>query len=409
MNLILAEPTAEPLKMITTAPSTDAAASPVPRILGQVAGPPEPSEQAGTFPTLICIGGVHGNEPSGIRAIERVLSQLVEHPERLRGRVFGLSGNRQALAQKRRYIDSDLNRHWIRERVDRLRQAASPLVGEDEELAALDRELQTILAAKKGPVYCLDLHSTSGQGPAFVSLDDSLANRKFALGFNVPLVMGLEEELEGTLTSYLISQGAVAIGFEAGQHDDPESVDRAAAAIWIALECAGVLPTGQSEVAAARAILGNNSVGLPRVVELRYRHPILPGDRFKMKPGFVNFAPIDAGQIVASDRNGPVFVQEAGRMLMPLYQVQGNDGFFLIRRIRPIWLKISALTRRLHLEHYVHWLPGVKRFVEEPGSFVVDRRWAHWWALEVFHLLGFARRGGRHDRFLRMTRRRLEP
>ena len=76
---------------------------------------------------------------------------------------------------------------------------------------------------------------------------------------------------------------------------------------------------------------------------------------------------------------------------MPLYQSQGADGFFVIQPIRMLWLKISATVRRLHLERVIHWLPGVERHKEETTRFRIDRRVARWYALELFHLLGFRR------------------
>jgi hypothetical protein len=90
---------------------------------------------------------------------------------------------------------------------------------------------------------------------------------------------------------------------------------------------------------------------------------------------------------------------------MPLYQAQGDDGFFLVRRVRPAWLGLSRVLRRLRLERLLPVLPGVRRHPELAGSFLVDRRVARWAALELFHLLGFRRRGPAGERYLVMTRR----
>ena len=37
----------------------------------------------------------------------------------------------------------------------------------------------------------------------------------------------------------------------------------------------------------------------------------------------------------------------AGVSLMPLYQKQGSDGFFIVRDVKRIWLSLSTLARRL--------------------------------------------------------------
>ena len=82
-------------------------------------------------------------------------------------------------------------------------------------------------AVDKAPQYAavFDLHSTSGGGPPFVTMDDTLANRALAFHIPAPHVLGLEEELAGTMLSYWIQRGIPAIGFEAGQHADPTSAE----------------------------------------------------------------------------------------------------------------------------------------------------------------------------------------
>jgi len=371
-----------------------------PRVIGELRG-----EADG--PVLICVGSLHGNEPAGALALERLLRRLASPPPAgLRGCLVGLVGNRRALAAGRRFLHHDLNRFWNRERAARLRQRSEPLEAEADELRDLDRELERLLKEGEGrPVFFLDLHTTSGQGPAFANLDDTLPNRKFALELPVPLVVGIEEELAGTLASYLCDRGVMTVGFEAGQHQEPEAVDRAEAAVWIALEASGVLPRGsRPEVAAARRLLTENRGALPHVVEVLYRHVIHPGDRFRMLPGFRNFQPIAAGQLLAGDHRGPIVAHVDGCILMPLYQEQGEDGFFVARRIRPMWLKLSEYLRRLRLERYLHFLPGVRPNPALAESFTIDRRWARWYALQIFHLLGF-RRFDEVGRYLVMARR----
>ncbi len=371
----------------------------VPRILGHVEGP-EPG------PTLIVVGGLHGNEPAGVQALLRILARLEAEPTYLtRGRIVGLAGNRKALRAGHRYLAYDLNRNWLPRRVERLRSTRSPLDGEDEELVELDREILSLLASADEQVYLLDLHTTSGPSQPFATLDDSLRNRAFSAAFPVPVVLGLDEELAGTLSSHVEAMGLINIGFESGVHDGPESVARAEAAIWIALEASGVLEAGSCpEVEAARVSLAKACAGLPDVVEIRYRHAITPADGFRMDAGYENFQPIAVSERLGEDQRGPITSPFAGLMFLPLYQEQGGEGFFVARPVRRIWLKISAMVRRWRLERAIHLMPGVKRHPELAGSFIVDRRYARWLALELFHLLGFSRRS-EMDRYLVMSRR----
>ena len=367
-------------------PTEQAAAKDLwPRVLGDV------GEGLGG-PTLICIGSLHGNEPAGAHALKRVCARLEADGHGLQGRLLGLLGNRKAFHLGRRYVRYDLNRAWSPEDVMRLRLEPGPLEDEDAELRDLDRIMHAATSSADGPIALLDLHSTSGGGPAFVTLDDTLPNRRLAAKIAAPHVLGLEEELAGTLLSHFIADGLTAIGFESGRHEDPTSVDRAEAAVWVTMETAGILiPGSRPEVAHSQALLRQAAAGLPSVVEVRHRQAVKPADRFTMHAGYSSFQAVKASEPLAQNGNGPVTAPSRGLILMPLYQEQGSDGFFIVRRVRTFWLHLSSLSRRLQAERWAHWLPGVSRHTDSPESFVVDQRRARWFALQVFHLLGFRR------------------
>lgn len=357
----------------------------IPRVLGELSG----TEQG---PLLICVGSLHGNEPAGIRALGRVFAQLQQDPGALRGRLVGLTGNRQALSAGQRFLTSDLNRIWTCERIESVRRQEAPLTDEDLELAELSRHIDREMEQCSQETFVLDLHSTSGEGPAFATLDDTLRNRRFAFELPVPRVLGLEDELAGTLVGHMVDRGITGIGFECGQHDDPTSVDRAEAAIWIAMQACGLLPSAErAEVAEARSLLEAHGRGLPAVVEVRHRHEVESGDGFRMAPGLRSFEPIGCDQHLGDYPSGPVRSPLAGLLLMPLYQRQGDDAFFIVLPVRKIWLALSAVLRRLRLGRCLHWLPGLRRHPELADAYLVDRRRARWLARQLFHLLGFRR------------------
>jgi succinylglutamate desuccinylase len=77
-------------------------------------------------------------------------------------------------------------------------------------------------------------------------------------------------------------------------------------------------------------LLQENSANLPRLTQLVYVHSIKPEDQFKMNPGFVNFQPVGKNDALGWDRNGEVYSPCAGYVLMPLYQEQGDEGFFIV-------------------------------------------------------------------------------
>lgn len=354
------------------------------RVLGRVVGA-EPG------PTLVCIAGLHGNEPAGVEALKRVFSRLSEESPGLRGEFLGLAGNLTALARGRRYMERDLNRGWFAARLTtRSKRAGELNLSEDREAAELLAELHAAFDRARGEVFIIDLHTTSGEGIPFLMMGDTLRNRRFALRFPIPLVLGMEEQLDGTLLDYLANHGYITLCLEAGRHDAPEAVEQAEAAIWIALVSAGLteeadLPRARS----ARSLLADRVKDMPRVFEVRYRHPVFPNDSFRMEPGFGNFQSIRPGQLLARNGTQEIRSRWQARLLMPLYQEQGEDGFFIVREFAPFWLNVSALLRRLGFTRIVHWLPGVRRHPDRPETLVVDRKLARFFALEVLHLLGY--------------------
>ena len=353
------------------------------RILGHLA-----AERGG--PTVIVMSGLHGNEPTGVKAGRRVLDAL--HPTGVHcGDLIVVAGNLRALSRNVRFIDRDLNRVWTRETVSAmLRDPRANRVAEAEEQRDVLRTLQAVTQAARGPIYFLDLHTSSAAGPPFVTVGDTLRNRRFARQFPLPLILGLEEQVDGALLEYLNNFGFVTMGVEAGHHEAESSIDRHEAVLWMALGALGMVDSGtHPEVRKSRELLAAAARGTPQIVEVRHRHAITPADGFRMQAGFANFQAVQKGQVMATDRRGAVTAPEDGLVLLPLYQGKGDDGFFTAREVRPIWLGVSTVLRRLRVASTLPLLPGVSRHPSRAEVFLVDTRVARWFPLEVFHLFGF--------------------
>jgi predicted deacylase len=380
----------------------------LPRVLGVF---PEDAEPSGTL--LFVVGGVHGNEPSGVRAIRRVLAELAACKPALSGRIVGLVGNAGALARGQRFLEQDLNRLWTDERLgtaEVLERDRSSGVVEEAERRELLEVFRAHLAGSWERVVLLDLHSTSAGGAPFAIVSDTLQNRPVVFALPVPVLLGLEERVEGTLLSWFADQGHVALCIEGGQNELPSTVDHHVAAIWITLVSTGLARAADvPELEAHRARLANAARSLPAVVELRYRYAIPRGARFEMLPGFQNFQPVRSGELLARvDPGGgarDVSSPLEGRLVMPRYQALGEDGFFLGREVHAFWLRLSGWLRRARLAWAVRLLPGVRRGTARPGELVVDRRIARWFTVEILHLFGYRWRS-REGSTVRFVRRR---
>lgn len=346
----------------------------------------------GSGPTLIVVGGLHGNEYAGAAALLELVEELSDLRDSLDGRVYFLAGNTRAIAKKVRFIDSDLNRHWTPHNMSIVGSAELRKTSEGIELTELDQELDGILITAMDEVFVLDLHSTSADGIPFATVGDTLRNRQFAQNFPVTILLGIEEQLDGTMLEYLNNAGAVTLGFEGGQHDSTKTIETHKAMVRLALVNSGLLKAEKlPSLNVDRDLLSTGKYD-SRIFEVRHRHAIVPENEFQMNPGFNNFDPIRKGDILGHDRSGPVPSLEAGVLLMPLYQKLGEDGFFIGRQISPFWLWLSGVVRRIGIQKIIHILPGVSRMPGDAATLLVDTGVARLFPLQIFHLLGFRRR-----------------
>jgi hypothetical protein len=356
--------------------------APLPRVLGTV-----DDELPG--PTVVLIGGVHGNEPAGILAIERVLATLARERPIVAGKLVGVVGNRTALAARRRFAVRDLNRDWTPEGCAAL-LAASELGEEDAEQRALLEVFEPLMAEADRPVVFIDLHSSSGRGAPFCCMADVLRNRPIALGLPLPLVLGLEEVIDGSMLGYLCDRGHVGIAFEGGRHDDPATVDHLESIIWLALVAAGLVARSQvGDLDRHRARLKAVTAGLPRVLEIRHREVVDPEGDFVMEPGFTNFGTVRRGALLARDGDREIRASENALVMLPRYQGEGDDGFFLARPVSRAWLRLSAVLRRTGIDRWLPRMVGARPVPDAIDHYLVDGPIPPRWITNLFHLFGY--------------------
>ena len=289
-------------------------------------------------PLVIMTSGIHGNEKAGVKALEYLIKMLeVEHITNesfiFTGRLIAMKGNIQALESNKRYINRDLNRMF---RNDLLKTILTKdeRTGEEKELVEIiDLIKNSIADYHPDEIFVLDLHTTTATGGIFTIVNDSQEALRIGSDLKAPVIEGFLEGIKGTILHYLnadnFHQNCTALCFEAGQHDDPLSVNRCIAAAVNFLSSVGAVERMHIEPRHHR-ILHENAAGLPVHCRLIYTHKIMDNDGFKMEPGFHNFDDISKGQILASDKNGIIYAPCTGKILMPLYQEQGEDGFFIV-------------------------------------------------------------------------------
>ena len=295
------------------------------RIIGKIKG-------KNKGPLVLLVGGVHGNEKESLKALDRVFERISKEALDIHGEIVGIRGNEQAIQKNQRYQDYDLNRCFTVSHLQYLRsENARHNKAEDYEAIELMRILDEYAQLDYPIKILVDLHTTSAARGNFVIVPEFYASHNVVEALQLPVIVNLENFLKGTLSVYSCDEGFLGMAFEGGQIGSAEAVDLHEAGIWNILLASGAVK-GLDKTFADKCshILSQHADGLPGKVKVNSMHMVHEGSNFNMNPGYYNFKKVERGEPLASDKNGEIVCPQDGMIFMPLYQKQGNDGFFII-------------------------------------------------------------------------------
>ncbi len=360
-----------------------------------------------TKPTLVFLAGIHGNETSGLYALKKVFNKIKKENIPIEGNVIALSGNLAALKNGERFSEIDLNRIWNHERIEKIKSNNISTSPDEKEMMEIYLQVKSILENYEKPFYFIDLHTTSSKTTPFITISDSINNRRFSSQFPVPIVLGIEEYLDGPFLSYINEFGHIALGFEAGQHIDKQSIDNSEAFIWMCLGNTGCIKRNNiNDYNSHTAILQKNSKLKRQFFEIDFRYEVSSKENFSMYDGFINFDKISKNQPLAKSDKKVVKSPFKGRIFMPLYQNKGDDGFFVIAKISVFWLVFSTFLRKMHFHNFLRLLPGIKQSPENKFTLIVNHKTAKFLATDIFHLFGYRKKIVKGDKLMFIKRDR---
>jgi succinylglutamate desuccinylase len=262
-------------------------------------------------PHLLFFGAIHGNEPCGTKAIERILKQIESNNILIKkGRItFVPVCNPRAFEKNKRYSDINLNRIF------------KPHVKPTHYEEMLANEL--ILLIEK--CDCLiDLHSVTAASPPFCFLDYVTdKNLELVKIINVPhIVTGWSDIYNDTnnssTQSYAHQLGKAAVTIECGQHDDPQAIDHAFHYIISALERFAIIDVNKYQETYP---LHSTIYHLQNVI---YKTADLD-----MTQDFINFHPVEKGTALAKSPTQTIVAPSDGAVVMPNPNVKvGEDLFY---------------------------------------------------------------------------------
>ncbi|MBZ9627928.1 succinylglutamate desuccinylase/aspartoacylase family protein [Psychroflexus sp. CAK1W] len=295
----------------------------IPRIIGEYS-----SNKKG--PLLFVTAGIHGNESSGVKALEEVFEQLEKAKPEIEGKIVGVSGNHKALNQNKRYIDEDLNRVWTKENI----QQKKAETHEQKEMWEIIGILNQYPEEDYTKRYFLDCHTTSSPSLPYVSVQVVNDNDEWAHKFPTYIIRGFSDIITGDIDHYLSRIGMTGFVFEAGQHEDETSVENHEGVIWLALkEACQINLTKIETYPECINRFAEKNAPEQKTFELIHRHGLEDSDVFEMEPGYENFQKVEKGELLAKQNGNEIKSKWNARIFMPLYQFQGNDGFFIIEEV----------------------------------------------------------------------------
>lgn len=264
-------------------------------------------------PHIGVCGSMHGNEPCGAEAIERLTNELrIGAHEVGGGTLFFIHANPEATSQRRRHTEQgdDLNRLWDFSFVESLRTDAWGY--EHHRALALTDYIRDL------DVF-LDLHSAASATPPFgvsngVSDINDLATR-MGLSFLVKSWHGLADKV---VIGFLASQGVPALSVECGAHEHPEVSQNAYEIALHFLRATGGLN--------AVADPPTNEVRTVRVVETITR----PSPEFRFSSPWAGFDELEPGALVGRDRVTEIRTTARCYAVLPNQDVEvGDDVIYL--------------------------------------------------------------------------------
>lgn len=293
-----------------------------PRVLGEYTS-------GNSGPLLFISAGIHGNEPSGVKALKKVFSELEQSHPNILGTIVGVTGNRKALQKNVRYIDEDLNRTWTIDNVKTKRKDTH----EKEEMFSIIKVLKDYPEKDFTKRYFLDCHTTSSASAPYISVQDVNDNDTWAHNFPTYIIRGFSDIVSGCIDHYMSRTGLTGFVFEGGQHISEEAIDNHEGIIWHAITKACNLDLNDLSTYPDSAAKLSELKKQQKTFEIIYRHELKDSDQFKMEPGYKNFQPIEKGEILAHHNGDSITSKWDAYIFMPLYQSQGNDGFFVIKEV----------------------------------------------------------------------------
>jgi succinylglutamate desuccinylase len=254
---------------------------------------------AGDGPRVVFFSGIHGNEVSGVHAIEKLLFDFFGGARFLkRGDLTLVRANEQALVVEQRYLKLNMNRLFRGEYDDSVDRTCYEFVR--------TQQLKPLL---QNCDYFLDFHSAPSAQEPFLVAERKAVDFYSRLGIE-QIITGWSKfsvgSIGGDAENFAGSHGAMAATLESGSHFDKSAIDVSCRTAIAMLELLDMI-----EPATVKPAIKPMIVDMYAVVTKEF-----PDFRFAGEA--TNFQPIRTGETYAYQNGGPLTVAEDSYLLIPM-------------------------------------------------------------------------------------------
>jgi len=250
-------------------------------------------------PRVVFFSGIHGNEVSGVHAIEKLLFDFFGGTRSLkRGKLTLVRANEQALAVEQRYLKLNMNRLFRDKYEDGVDRTCYEFLR--------TQQLKPLLEACD---YFLDFHSAPSAQEPFLVAERKAVDFYSKLGIG-QIITGWSKfsagSIGGDAENFAGSHGAVAATLESGSHFDKGAIDVSCRTAIAMLQMLDMIEPARVEPANKPTIVDMYAVVTKQFPDFRYA-----GEA-------TNFQPISAGATYAYQNGGPLTVAEDSYLLIPM-------------------------------------------------------------------------------------------
>lgn len=263
------------------------------------------------WPTLSIIGGIHGNESCGLELLEYIKNDF----KLLKGKLFLITGNLNAISQNTRQCDVNLNRIFRDEST----------LDEQEKNSREYTHMKRIKRYLDQSDACLDIHSSPTQeSPVFVICEKNCFS--IVKNFPVEIICEWFAEVEPWGTDYyMYKKWKPGICIECGFHGDKNAFTHARNSLLYFLEYFWMI------ICRPRTRRMNKSIFLQAK-----RAYITKSDNYEPVKDFRDFEEIQKWQLIGYDYRKPVYARDTGYILFSRKRKQAWVEAF-VELVKSFW------------------------------------------------------------------------